>query len=705
MPIDYLEKRPTAVLDTESYPNLWAIGFRDLATKRVVKLKLEPGGTLDRARIAKIMRNYRVITFNGVAYDMPIIALAMSGATCEDMWNATVDLIKCGLKHWEFYDKYEVTIPSFVDHIDLWHVGPSAAQHASLKRYAGMMHSRFMQELPYAPGTVLDSEQVDNVMDYLDNDLEVTSDMAIELTPQLDIRAKISAKLGVDVRSKSDAQVGEAIMKARVEKRKGNGKRLYKPEIVPGSFKFECPAYINFKTKPMQDMLSRLLRADFYVRRDGYVQLPDIFGKAKKKEVSEDDDDELEGGQDIVLGGNIYKMGIGGLHSKEKAVSAYEDDEYEIWDFDVTGYYPNLILRSGREPDNMRGHFQPVYREIVEERAAAKAAGNKDEAESGKIASNGLFGKQGSPHSIVYTPRGMIQTTVTGQLSLLMLIEEFCERGWQVLSANTDGIVTRVPKNELGMFRSIIFDWEVETGLNMEGTAYRSIHSRSVNDYMAFKKVQDKKGNFTGAIEVKRKGQFAPSGRGVPAALGLKKTPNAEICYDAAVAYVLNGTPVASTINNCQDIRKFVVVRAVKGGAEKDGVYIGKVVRYYYSCHTDTPLLYADNGHRVPKSAGAEPCMRLPEELPDDIDYEWYEREGYAILDECGMEVPDPALRGRDGTYFGHHEKQKTFHFIDAATSVAACGAVRKSRRDPWIEYEKLPEGARYCSKCRKEEL
>lgn len=704
MPIDYLEKRHQAVLDTESYPNLWAIGFRDMYTKKVVKLRLEPHGELDRKRIAQIIRNFRVYSFNGNNYDMPILALAMlEGTTCEDLWRATVDIIQCGLKSWEFYEKYGCRLPAYLDHIDLMEVAPSAAQRASLKKYAGMMHSRFMQELPYPPGTVLDFEQVENVMSYLDNDLEVTEDLALELQPQINIRAKISAKIGVDVRSKSDAQVGEAIMRKRVEQRMG-GKKLYKPDIVPGAFKYEAPAYIKFKTKPMQDMLSRLLRSDFLVRRDGYVQLPEMFGKSKKNEIDLDGD-EIEGGSDIILGGNVYKMGIGGLHSQESHVSYYEDDEHEIWDEDVTSYYPKLKLKSGREPVNMRGHYLVVYGGILDERIADKIAGRKDEAEAGKIAVNGLFGKLGSPYSIVYAPRMLIQTTVTGQLSLLMLIEDFCEHGWQVLSANTDGVVTRVPKNELGMFRSVIFDWECETDLGMEGTRYRSIHSRSVNDYMALKMKQDKQGKFTGEIDVKRKGQFAPSGRGVPAALGLKKSPNVEICFDAAVEFVLNNTPVEETIRNCQDIRKFVTVRNVKGGAEKDGEPIAKVVRFYYSAHTTTPLLYASNGNKVPKSEGAQPCMRLPEELPDDIDYEWYEREGYAILHECGLDVPDPSLRGRTGTYFGHKEAQKTFHHIAASTGTAICGAERDSRRDPWVEYKKLPDGARYCSKCRKMEL
>ena len=324
------------------------------------------------------------------------------------------------------------------------------------------------------------------------------------------------------------------------------------------------------------------------------------------------------------------------------------------------------------------------------------------ETETKKILINGTFGKLGSPYSILYAPEMLIQTTVTGQLSLLMLVEQFTLAGFEVLSANTDGIVTRVPKAKRGLFTAIVFDWECASGMVTEETFYRAVYSRDVNNYMALKKDQDKAGEFTGKIEVKRKGVFAPSGRGIPAAFGLKKTPNLEVCYDAAVEFVLNGTAVESHIRNCQDIRKFVTVRNVKGGALKDDERIGKVVRYYYSVETDTPLFYASNGNRVPRSDGAMPCMTLPDELPGDIDYLRYEREAYAILHECGLVVDDPDTRGRTCTYLGRREDQKTIHTINAATGVALCGTTRKNRREPWIELTSVPEGERHCSKCRK---
>jgi len=692
VPIDYLAKRPQVVADSECYPNLWAIGFKDVDSGKKVILAMRQGEELDRPRIAKIMFNHRMFTFNGNHYDMPMLAYALKGANTAALKKLNDEIIIQQLMPWEAYDIYDMRLPDFLDHVDLFQVAPSAAQMFSLKKYAGVMGCKRMQELPYDPDTWLTKSQINDVLEYLHNDLDVTDELRDEMTPQVELRAQLSAKYNFDFRSKSDAQCGEAVIKLLVERHVGQ--RIYKPDIEPGPFQYEAPAYIKFQTPYMQDMLNQLLRSRFLVKGDGYVQMSELFmrKKSKAKEIEVDEEAEYEGGAEIRIGNNVYKMGIGGLHSQEKSVSHFADDENDLVDTDVTGYYPNLMLRAGQEPDNMRGLFVPIFKGLVDDREAAKKAGQKAKAESMKIFTNGLFGKTGSPYSIVYSPHMMIQTTVTGQLSILMLIEELSMRGFEVISVNTDGVVTVVPKVRRGEFRSVVYEWEWTVGLHTEETMYRSIHARDVNSYVAF--IIDGK--------IKRKGAYAPSGRGIPGAFGLKKTPNLEICVEAAIGFLKDGTPPERVVRNCQDIRKFVVVRKVTGGAEKDMQFIGKTVRYYLSAQSPGPLNYVTSGNRVPNSDGAQPCMELPDELPCDIDYEAYERESYAILHDMGMDVPDPTLKGRHGSGFGRRDDQKTVHTIDWATGLAYCGMQRKSRRDLWVEYRQMPSEFKLCSKCRK---
>ncbi len=712
MPIDYLAKRPEAVCDTECFPNYWSIGFRTSEGRQKV-FELFDGTPLDKPAIARVFKSFRVFTFNGIAYDMPMILYAMKGATNDELKTLNDELIVGGLKHWQAFDKYGLEIPDFVDHVDLWNVAPSAAQMAGLKKYAGMMHSKTMRDLPYSPDHVLAPREIEHVRSYHGNDLQVTDELRDEMGPQLALRAQISAKYGIDFRSKSDAQCGEAVIKHLVEKRVG--KRIYKPDIKPGPFFYVAPAYVKFKTPYMQQMLGELLRAPFVVRRDGYVEPPAMFGKKKGKDDTAmvNDGETYEGGSAIIIGDGVYKMGIGGLHSQESKVTYLPQPGVRIVDRDVRGYYPRLMINSGFEPDNMKGHFREILLSMVTTRDTEKElsqnfkltpiarAIHKSNSESLKIFTNGIFGKTGSPYSIVYAPRMMIQTTVTGQLSILMLIEDMVLNGFKVISANTDGFVTLVPDEKRWLFEALVFDWECTTTLETEEAVYRSLHSRDVNNYLAIK-VPEAGEEFSVNRHVKRKGAYAPSGRGIPAAMGLKKTPDVEVCSEAAIAFLLDGTPVQSTVRNCQDIRKFVTVRTVKGGGQKNDETIGKVVRYYYADDNPGPITYISSGNRVPSSEGAEPCMELPDELPRNIDYAWYEREALAILDDMGVDVPDPTLAGRKGFVLGRRDDQKTLHTIDASTGIALCGAQRTSRRDNWIEHKSVPEGMRDCAKCRK---
>lgn len=693
----YSDKRPTATCDSECLPNYWSIEFHcvDTGRTRLFEQCEDHGLVLDRTAIATMFRKWRIVTFNGRHYDIPMILLAMRGASNTELKHASDEIIQTNLREWEFRDKYDLMIPDFFDHIDLFEVTPSAATVVALKGLAGRLHSKRMMEMPIKHDTRVTMAQIVQMRKYLGTDTVVTKELYHELKDQLELRAFMSDQHGIDLRSKSDAQLAEAVIKQKVEAMAG--RRIYKPDIERGFFKYVAPTYIQFQTPQMQAVLDKVLRANFRIKPDGYVAVETL------KEIVVD------------IGGHTYQMGNGGLHSQEKSISHYSGDGKTLRDRDVTGYYPNLIIASGRYPKNMGQHFQTVFRDIVRTRAAAKVksaalkkAGDKGGAavqaaiaESMKIMTNGTFGKTGSPFSPLYSPELMIYTTVTGQLSILMLIEQCTLRGWEVVSANTDGFVTLVPDDEYLDFKMMLFDWECESGLGTEETVYRSLHSKDVNNYFALAEDPTEKDG----IKVKRKGEYTESGRGVKAAYGLKKNPNMDICNDAVMEFLKHGTRIESTIRECQDIRKFVVVGRVAegGGAWKNGEFIAKWIRYYYGDDTPGPILNGSGG-RVGSSEGACLCLELPDELPGNIDYARYEREAYAILHDIGVPVNDPDHMGRTGYGLARLPDQKTFHTINYGTGVALCGVRKKSLREPWLEVDALPDGHKHCKKCREDD-
>jgi len=672
----YLESRPVVIADTECFRDYWSIGFKSPESGRTRLFEYYDGQPLDKRAISSIFRKSTVITFNGIKYDLPMILYAMTGATTEELKEASDELIQYGTPHWVFMERHNLSMPDFIDHIDLMSVSPGNPQMPSLKIYAGRLHSRKMQELPIEHDASIGPVERQVLQAYNVNDLDVTIDLYNDLRPQLELRTLMSKEYGVDLRSKSDAQIAEAVIKHEIERLTGT--RLYKPEIRAGSFQYKVPPFIEFQTPALQAVLDEIRTLKFGIDHGGIVLMPDYLKDLK-----------------ITIGESVYRMGIGGLHSSETRISHYSDDDFVLLDRDVTSYYPNIILGSGLYPKSIGPAFLKVYNSIYTSRIAAKRAGDKNTAESKKVQLNGCYGKLGSPYSVLYAPELMIQVTVTGQLAILMLIEQMELRGMHVVSANTDGFVTKVPRARRWQFSATCFDWELQTGFNLEETEYVSLNAANVNNYLALAKEGDK-------IKVKPKGTFTPSGPGLPGAAGQKKNPNMDICTDAVVAYLKDGTPIEETIEWCTDPRRFLVVRRVTGGAMKDDDKIGKALRWYYSKDVQGGFVYAKNGNAVPESIGARLMMELVDRVPADLDFDYYIREAYAILQDLGVEVIDPKLRGRTGRIMARLPDAKNVHYVEASTGIALCGKTRDSIRDSWVEYEEVPDGHRVCSKCRK---
>jgi hypothetical protein len=205
-----------------------------------------------------------------------------------------------------------------------------------------------------------------------------------------------------------------------------------------------------------------------------------------------------------------------------------------------------------------------------------------------------------------------------------MLIEELELNGIRVVSANTDGIVTYYQESQIPTLQDILFNWEIQTSYTLEQTDYRELASRDVNNYIAVK--LDGK--------TKCKGCFGEA--------SLSKNPDGLIIYEAVAEFIANGTPIEKTITNCDDVRKFVTVRRVTGGALFDGKYLGKAVRFYHSDNfklADMSLIYAKNGNKVPMSQGCRPLMNLPDDklvYDDDIDFNYYITKAKEVLKGVG---------------------------------------------------------------------
>lgn len=642
----------TLVFDTEVFSNYFLTAFRHLDTGKVITLECHNRTNLMAPKLQWVLEHYCIIGYNSRNYDIPINQLAIKGASAKELFEASLDIIKFDMREYDFRKKYKLKDPTF-DHIDLIEVAPLVG---SLKKYAGRLHTARMQDLPVDPYKPLEPEQKAKVREYCINDLDSTALLVTELEPALTLRCQMSAQYSVDLRSKSDAQIAEAVIVSELTKE--SGIKPKRPDSVHESHKYRVPSFVSYRSPQLQHMLEIVRNAIFRLDAQGYIELPDEI-KALK----------------LAIGQCVYQMGAGGLHSTEKTVAHKADDEYILIDRDVVSYYPSIILNQRLFPKHLGEAFLRVYRSIVERRLKAKkdAKEAKDEikalekvepqtgiegrdqaakeaqanwrrssdyknrisnliakvkaasivADSLKITINGSFGKLGSRWSALYSPDLMIQVTVTGQIALLMLIEMIEDLGISVVSANTDGVLIKCPRLRQGELQERISWWERLTGFETEETRYKAVYARDVNNYLAVKESGDPKAKYLDErLGVKAKGCYGE--RGSAGNSVLSKNPENLICNDAVMQLIATGKPIEETIRECQDIRRFVTIRDVTGGARKSDVYLGKVIRWYFSTEMQGEINRATKGDKIPNTDGAKPLMELPSELPKDIDYNRY---------------------------------------------------------------------------------
>ena len=630
------------VFDVECYRNFFYVAFKCLSNGKFVAFERSPDFDFPELKLRWMLWRFCLVGFNSASYDISMVELAAKGLSCNELKEASDFIIKSGINYgtkkvtpFDIEKKYHIQIGKY-NHIDLFNVCPVnggvSANPASLKLYSGRLHAERMQDLPFPESHLLTAEDAAIVRPYCCNDLANTELLFNELAPELKLRMEMSEEYALDLRSRSDAQIAEAVINSELQKVLGFYPR--KPTLAADLvLQYNAPDFISYSSQQLRDMFEVIKNARFYLDGLGSPIMPEEIDKLKVK-----------------IGSSVYKLGMGGLHSTEKKTAHKATDEIILADNDVESFYPRIILNQRLFPSHLGEAFLQVYNSIVETRihakneaAKAKKAGDKAGAkrwktiaDSLKITINGSFGKLGNKYSTLYAPQLMLQVTITGQLVLLMLIEMLEEAGISVISGNTDGIVSKYHKDRHNDVRAIIAEWEKRTNFKTEETRYSAVYSRDVNSYVAIKTDGgDEEARFLDErLGVKTKGAYCERGSALNSILS--KNPEALVCSDAVISFLKNGTPVEKTIRECKDIRRFVSVKNVKGGGEKNGRYLGKVVRWYYPKNEAGYIAYVGSGNKVGKTDGARPVMDLPEALPDDINYDWYINEAVDMLYDCG---------------------------------------------------------------------
>lgn len=646
-------KKRLVTLDIELYKNYFLAYFKDVDSGKRKSFEMYEGKPLDTLGLYNFLNNprYTFVSFNGIKYDAVILAAAVEGYSIEEMKVISDAIIVGGKWYWEIYNDWGFKRLYF-DHIDVMEV---AIGKCSLKIYGARIHAPKLQDLPIEPDALLTREEMRIIKDYCENDLDTTNLLRLEVIKDLTVREEMTQKTGIDMRSKSDAQIAEALFKKQLN---DIGVKATKSKLHPGAkVYYNVPEYFYDMTDndDIIEFMDLLKKHPFVVSTNGKVttfpyqlqgrqNLEEITAehktyveKFKSRKGNENkkpmDFEEYASKKAKVIGiaGKPYKLGMGGLHSQEKKQIVKAEGGYHLAERDVASYYPNMILNQSLYPKHLTESFMGLYRKVVEHRLEAKKkksdkslteeqrAHYKQVDATEKIVINGSFGKFGSPYSILYAPDLLLQTTISGQIGLLILIDELEKHdGINVVSANTDGIVVHCEIELHDKVDEICSWWEKSTNLILEETSYKALYSRDVNNYIAVKE--------NGGVKLK----------GAYKEPGLSKNAMAYISAKAVVDYLSKGETIEDTIELCDDIRDFMCVKQVTGGGEWRGEKLGKAVRWYYATDGES-IHYCKNGNKVGESDNAYPAMNLPSEFPENVDTQLYIERAYKMLDALGV--------------------------------------------------------------------
>jgi DNA polymerase elongation subunit (family B) len=305
----------------------------------------------------------------------------------------------------------------------------------------------------------------------------------------------------------------------------------------------------------------------------------------------------------------------------------------------VVAYYPAIVVNNQLKPAHLSDKLLKSYEHVYRERIKLKPLGKKDKkiqgiVEAYKLLLNSCFGKFGSMTSWLYDAQTMFSVTLTGELSLLMLIEMFEENGINVISANSDGVTTRFHKSKLELKNELVKQWQQLTNFEIETVRFKWFYYLGVNSYIAC----------TDSNKYKFKNDFVSD-------VELYKNPSKRIIPLALQQYFINGVKPEDFITNHKDILDFCIRGKANSSTSLflkydngESIDVGSLIRYYLTKDKNSPQLFKigegskdnsiDANQNAPNELGIQ-RVKLFNKIVDgpyNIDYEQYIYQTYKII-------------------------------------------------------------------------
>ena len=531
------------IFDCEVFAHDWLFVFKEIATGEYTVIHND-----NDAVVAFMERNPFLGGFNNKHYDNFILKGVMCGLTPEQIKEINDLIIVEEVNGWDIpvLREYRVYFDSF-DLMDDCQVGLSLK---AIEAHLGIPIEE--TEVDFNITHRLSEKELQETIYYCKYDVDATEKLYHLRQAYLKNKVTLGKARNLTDRQamyKTNAKLTSVYLKAQKPEKPWNDERNYQyPE--------------------------KLLRQ--YIPQGVF----DFFDRMKDDRIPNDElfSSKLE----IMVGVCPCTIAYGGIHG---AIPTYVEEATEtrtIRNKDVASYYPHLMTLMGYCSRNMPS--PKMFEDTLEERVAAKKAGDKATANALKLVLNTTYGamlngKDGTAFNDLYDPLMGRSVCISGQLFLLELSEHLIAEcpTLKIIQLNTDGIMVSFDHEDEAKYQEITQEWQDRTGFELEEDFIRKIVQKDVNNYVEVPA--------DGGEPKVKGGQLV---RGIAPAGAFNINNNAVVVARAIKQYFIDGTPPEETIAASENILDFQLIAKAGGkysqcyhlvGGEK--VIVQKVNRVY----------------------------------------------------------------------------------------------------------------------------
>ena len=381
--------------------------------------------------------------------------------------------------------------------------------NTSLKQLEAMQgHNVYESEVDFRIDRKLTPEEIEETIKYCRNDVQETMDLFLQLKSDFDSRLELINEFNLPL----------------LEMSKTNSQTI---STILGAENRDCKDEFNLNFPPYLERIKKYKHiVEWFKKYKTDVELSDVGKKSRYSQKL-----------DIDVAGVPHTFAWGGLHG---AIPKYHGTGYYLH-IDVNSYYPSLMIShnyfSRSVPTEGVERFKWVYNENLR---LKKYPELKKKRQVYKLICNSTYGCFKDKYNALYDPLMANNICVTGQLALLLLIE-MLEPHCKLIQSNTDGLIVKLQSlDDYELIDDICWEWEQLTGVKLAfDPIIKKIYQKDVNNYLFI--------NEDGEVEAKGAyvKKLSPLDYDLP------------IVNKAMREYMINGTPVEDTINNCDDLIEF----------------------------------------------------------------------------------------------------------------------------------------------------